>query len=132
MIGVEDVLAVNIWKDVDTSVPNVVVRPDGKITLPLIGDVLASGLTTKQLTDSITEKIKKFLDDPTVAVIVVRIESQKVSIIGAVSKPGSYPLGAPLTVLELLARAGGLTDYAKTKNIRILRKKGGQTILFNY
>jgi polysaccharide export outer membrane protein len=132
VIGVEDVLAVSIWKDADTSVPNVVVRPDGKITLPLIGDVLASGLTTKQLADSITEKIKKFLDEPTVAVIVVRIESQKVSIVGAIGHPGSYPLGAPMTVLELIARAGGLADFAKTKSIRIVRKKGGRIFMFNY
>jgi polysaccharide biosynthesis/export protein len=134
IIGVEDVLAIDVWKDKDSSAPQVVVRPDGKITVPLIKDVQAAGLTTKQLEESITEKLLKFMQEPpTVTVIVLKIESQKVSIVGAISKPGAYPLGAPMTVLELIARAGGVTEFAKGggKSIKILRKKDGRTIDFN-
>lgn len=134
IIGVEDVLTVNVWKDPDSSVPQVVVRPDGKITLPLIKDVQAAGLTTKQLEESITQLLTPFMKQPVVTVIVLKIESRKVSIVGAVSKPGAYPLGAPMTVLELIARAGGLTEFAKGggKSIKVLRKKDGSTVSFNY
>lgn len=134
VIGIEDVLAIDVWKDKDSSAPQVVVRPDGKITIPLIKDVQAAGLTTKQLEESITQKLLKFMQEPpTVTVIVLKIESQKVSIVGAIGRPGAYPLGAPMTVLELIARAGGVTEYAKGggKSIKILRKKDGSTIDFN-
>jgi len=134
VIGVEDVLAIDVWKDKDSSAPQVVVRPDGKITVPLIKDVQAAGLTTKQLEESITQKLLKFMQEPpTVTVIVLKIESQKVSIVGAIGKSGAYPLGAPMTVLELIARAGGVTEFAKGggKSIKILRKKDGRTIDFN-
>jgi polysaccharide biosynthesis/export protein len=134
IIGVEDVLAVHVWKDPDTSMPQVVVRPDGKVTLPLIKDIQAAGLTTKQLEESITQKLSRFVNDPTVTVIVTKIESQKVSIVGEIGKPGAYPLIAPMTVLELIAKAGGITENAKGggKAIKILRKKDGSTVDFNY
>jgi polysaccharide export outer membrane protein len=133
VIGVEDALSVNVWKDADSSAPQVVVMPDGKITLPLIKDVQAAGLTARQLEASITEKLSQFLKDvPPVTVIILKIESRKVSIVGAVGRPGAYPLVGPLTVLELIARAGGIGEYAKGggKAIKILRK--GSTIDFNY
>ena len=132
VIGLEDVLQINVWKEPDFSVQSVVVRPDGKITLPVIGDIQANGLTTKQLQDSYIDRLRTYVKDPTVTVIVVKIESQKVSIVGAVGKPGAYPMGAPMTVLELIAKAGGLTDYAKATRIKILRKKDGRLLLFNY
>ncbi len=135
VIGVEDVLSVNVWRDADSSAPQVVVRPDGKITIPLIKDVQAAGLTTKQLEESITQKFLQFMKEPpTVTIIVIKIESRTVSIAGAISKPGTYPLIAPLTVLELIARAGGPSEFAKGggKFIKILRKKDGSTINFNY
>ncbi len=135
VIGVEDVLRVNVWRDPDSSAPQVVVRPDGKITLPLIKDVQAAGLTTKQLEESITQKFMQFMSaPPTVTIIVEKIESRKVTIVGSISKPGAYPFGAPLTVLELIGRAGGPTEFAKGggKAIKILRKKDGSTIDFNY
>jgi len=133
VIGLEDVLAVNVWKDVDHSAPSVVVRPDGKITLPLIGDLQANGLTPMQLQEAIAERLKEFfVSVPTVTVTVTKVESKKVSIVGAVVKPGAYPLGAPMTVLELIARAGGLSEYAKTTKIKIVRKKDGRVLQFNY
>ncbi len=132
VIGVEDVLSINVWKETELSQPQIVVRPDGKITLPVIGDVQAAGLTTKQLRDNLVEKLKDLVIAPTVTVIVTKIESQKVSIVGNVAKQGTYPLGSPVTVLELIARAGGLTEYAKSKSITILRKKDGKTLNFNY
>ena len=133
VIGLEDVLAVNVWKDVDHSAPSVVVRPDGKITLPLIGDLQANGLTPIQLQAAIAERLGEFfVSVPTVTVTVTKIESKKVSIVGAVVKPGAYPLGAPMTVLELIARAGGLSEYAKMTKIKIVRKRDGRVLEFNY
>jgi polysaccharide export outer membrane protein len=133
VIGLEDVLAINVWKDADHSAPQVVVRPDGKVTLPLIGDMQANGLTTKQLQEAIAERLKEFfMSVPTVTVTVTKIESKKVSIVGAVAKPGAYPLGAPITVLDLIARAGGLMEFAKTTKIKIVRKRDGKILAFNY
>jgi polysaccharide export outer membrane protein len=132
MIGVEDVLSVNVWREPELSLKEVVVRPDGKISLPLVSDILASGLTTVQLQEKIAEKLKEFISSPVVSVTVVRIASLSVSIVGEVLKPGSYPLVAPMTVLELLARAGGVTQDAKSKKIKILRKEDGKTIQINF
>jgi len=132
VIGLEDVLAINVWKEAELSVPSVVVRPDGKITLPLIGDIQASGLTTRKLQEAIAERLKEFVAAPTVTVTVTKIESQKVSIVGQIAKPGAYALGSPMTVLDLIARAGGLTEFAKMKSIKIVRKRDGRTLNFNY
>jgi polysaccharide biosynthesis/export protein len=135
IIGVDDVLSVSVWKDSDSTVPQAVVRPDGKITLPLIKDVPAAGLTTRQLEESITQKLQQFLTEvPPVSIIVLKIESQKVSIVGQISKPGAYPFGARLTVLELIARAGGLAETARGggNSIKILRKKDGSLLDFKY
>lgn len=132
VIGLEDVLSIYVWKEPELSAPSIVVRPDGKITLPLIGDIQASGSTPEQLKEVLTQRLKDYVEIPTVTVSVLRIESQKVSIVGSVGRPGTYALGAPLTVLELIARAGGLTEYAKAKDIKIVRKKDGRTLFFNY
>ncbi len=134
VIGVEDVLAVNVWKDPELSVREVVVRPDGKISLPLAGEILTSGLTVRQLQDAIAEKLKDYINSPVVTVTVVRIASQSVSVVGQVGKPGTYPLISPTTVMELLAKAGGIGLDAKSKKIKIIRKEDGkETVLpFNY
>ncbi len=132
IIGLEDILSVNVWREPDLSVKEVMVRPDGKISLPLIGDVQASGLTVKQLQEKITERLKEYVAAPTVAVAVLKIASQSVSIVGQVAKPGVYYLGSPMTVLELLAKAGGLTEYANKKKIAIVRKEGNQTRYFRF
>ena len=134
VIGLEDILAVNVWREPELSVKEVPVRPDGKISLPLVGDVQASGMTTKQLQERITEKLKEFVAAPTVTVAVLKIGSQYVSIVGQVAKPGVYYLGSPITVLELLARAGGISEYGNKKRIAIVRKEGQQTkhLSFNF
>jgi len=135
VIGVDDILSVEVWRSPDHSAPHAVVRPDGKITLPLIKDVQAAGLTTKQLEESVTQKFMGFLKErPTVTITVLKIESRKVSIGGNIAKPSAYSFGEPLTVLELIIRAGGPTEYAKGggKAIKIIRKKDGSIIDFNY
>ncbi len=134
VIGLEDTLAVNVWKEAELSVKEVVVRPDGKISIPLVGDIQASGSTPKQLQDRITEKMREFVASPNVTVVVLKIGSQSVSIVGQVAKPGVYYLGSPLTVLELLARAGGFREEAKIKKIVIVRQDGERTshFAFNY
>jgi polysaccharide biosynthesis/export protein len=132
VIGLEDVLAVNVWKEPELSVKEVMVRPDGKVSLPLIGEIQASGLTPKQLQERIVDRMKEFVAAPTVAVVVVKIASRSVSIVGQVAKPGVYYLGSPTTVLELLARAGGLSEYAKSKNISIIRKEGDRTVSYRF
>jgi polysaccharide biosynthesis/export protein len=130
VIGPEDVLSVNVWREAELSLREIVVRPDGKISLPLVNEIQAAGVTTRQLQDGITEKLKAFMASPTVAVSVVRVVSQSVSVVGQVLHPGSYTLGSQLTVLEILARAGGLTEYAKEKEIRVVRKENGKTLQF--
>jgi len=134
IIGPSDVLNVSVWKEPDIS-RTVPVRLDGKITLPLAGDIMASGLTTDQLQLSIKEKLEPFLNDPEVTVIVQEAKSKKVNIFGRVSKPGSYELTKPTTVLDGIAMAGGLGDFAKASKIYVLRTDAnGQTqrLKFNY
>jgi polysaccharide biosynthesis/export protein len=132
VIGLEDVLAINVWKEPDMSVKEVIVRPDGKISLPLIGDIQASGQTPKQLQDRIREKMKEYVASPTVTVVVLKIVSQSVSIVGQVAKPGIYSLGSPTTVLELLAKAGGFREEANTKKISVVRNENGKTSYFPF
>jgi len=134
VIGVEDVLAVSVWREPEVSVKEIMVRPDGKISLPLVSDIQASGLTPRQLQDRITEKLKEYVSSPNVTVVVLKISSQSVSIVGQVTRPGVYFLGSPMTVLELLAKAGGFREEANTKKISIVREENGKTsrFLFNY
>jgi len=120
VIGSGDVLAVSVWKqpDISRSLP---VRSDGRISLPLIGEVQAGGRTPLNLEEDITAKLEPFLKDPEVTVIVEQINSQKFNILGRVAKPGSYPLTNPTTVLDAIAIAGGCREFAKQKAIYILR-----------
>ena len=133
VIGPEDVLEISVWREPDLTM-KAVVRPDGKIGVRLLNDVQASGLTTKQLQDRLQTDFSRFVSEPVVTVIITEVRSQMVHIIGSVPRPGVYPLGAPLTVMEILARAGGLADFAKKEEIAIVRTEGGKTqrLLFNY
>jgi polysaccharide export outer membrane protein len=134
VIGPEDVLGIWVWHEADFT-RKVFVRPDGKIGLPFLRDIQASGLTTSQLADVIKQEAKKLLSDPEVSVTVEEIHSQVVNLLGAVNKPGVYPLGSPMTVVDLLARAGGLLEYAKKDEILILRSQGpfmSTRYIFNY
>lgn len=133
VIGPDDVLGVLFWRD-ETLSGDVVVRPDGKISLPLLNEIEVAGMTPEQLRGVLLTRASKFVEEPSVAVVVRAINSRKVFITGQVSRPGSYPLTAPTSVLQLIAVAGGLTDYADSKNVVILRKEQGRPISlkFNY
>ena len=131
VIGPSDVLTVVFWRDKDIS-SDVTVRPDGKITLPLINEVQASGLTPEQLRAQVTAVAAKYVEDPTVTVVVKTINSRKLFITGQVAKPGEYPLGTPTTVLQLIALAGGLHEFADSKNIRIVRTENGRTLSYKF
>jgi polysaccharide biosynthesis/export protein len=123
MIGADDLLLVNVWKETEIS-RSVLVRPDGKISLPLIGDLSANGRTPVQLRDDIAARLRAYLSDPEVTVIVQEARSQKFSILGEVEHPGSYPLSKAMTVLDALAISGGFREFAKTSKIFILRVNG--------
>ena len=134
VIGADDVLAVNVWKEPEISrvVP---VRSDGMISLPLVGELQASGQTPRQLEQEIADKLKSYISEPEVTVIVQEIKSQKFNVLGQVARPGSYPLTTSLTALDAIALAGGFRDFAKQKSIYILRQKpdGSELRLpFNY
>jgi polysaccharide export outer membrane protein len=133
VIGPDDVLSIVFWRDKDMS-DDVAVRPDGKISLPLINEVQASGLTPEQLRVALTTAANKFVEDPAVTVVVKAINSRKVFITGQVAKPGPYSLSAPTTVLQLIATAGGVAEYAKSDRIMVMRTENGKTIgrRFNY
>jgi polysaccharide export outer membrane protein len=134
VIGPDDVLNVNVWEEPEFS-QTVPVRPDGKISLPLVGDVVASGLTPKQLEASIKAPLGNFVSSPAVTVIVHEVKSRRVTVAGQVAKPGSYVLQTPMTALDAIAQAGGPLEYAKLKSIYVLRTGStGQPIRlrFNY
>lgn len=133
-IGSGDVLRISVWREPEVSVDGVAVRSDGKISLPLIREVYALGLMPVELEALLTREFSRLINNPVVTVIVKEINSQKVYLVGGVVRPGSIFLRTPMTVLQVLAEAGGLTDYAKKKKIYILRNDGGQEsrIQFNY
>jgi polysaccharide export outer membrane protein len=127
VIGPDDVLDVRFWKDQDMS-GEVVVRPDGRISLPLLNDVQAAGLTPDQLRARLMEEARRYVETPNATVIVKTINSRKVFITGQVEKPGPYPLTSRLTVVQLIAMAGGLREYAEAEKIVIMRSEGGRVI----
>jgi polysaccharide export outer membrane protein len=133
VIGAEDVLSILFWRDKDMSA-DVVVRPDGKISLPLVNDVDAAGLTPDQLRERLTQVASKFIPDPSLAVVVKEIHSRKVFITGNVGKPGAYALSGDMNVVQLIALAGGLAEYADAKNIVVMRSGAGgqQSFKVNY
>jgi polysaccharide export outer membrane protein len=133
LIGARDVLSVIFWRDKDMSA-DVSVRPDGMISLPLINEVKAEGLTPDQLRDQVAQRAARYVADPTVSIVVREIHSRQVFITGEVNKPGAYALMMPTSVMQLISLAGGLREYAKTKDIVILRTEGGKqtAIQFNY
>jgi polysaccharide export outer membrane protein len=132
VIGIGDVLFVNYWRDKDNMTGDYPVRPDGKVTLPLLNDVDAAGLTTEQLRDRLTKASLKFLEDPTITVGVRAINSRKVYILGGIQKPGPYDLLIPMDVVSLMAVAGGLKEFVNGKNILIMRADGGGTKTFHF
>ena len=127
-------LAVNVWKEPDIS-RSIPVRSDGRISLPLVGEVQAAGKTPLSLEQEIAEKLKSYIAEPEVTVIVQQVNSQKFNILGQVNRPGSYPLTNSPTVLDAIAVAGGFRDFAKRKSIYVLRQNPDGTqarLAFNY
>ena len=133
VIGPGDVLGVLFWREAELS-GDVTVRPDGRITLPVVGEFQAAGQRPDELQKLVLEASSKFITDANVTVVVRTINSRKIFITGRVTTPGGNPLVGPLNVLQAIALAGGLTEYADAKNIAVLRNEGGQqrTFKFNY
>jgi polysaccharide biosynthesis/export protein len=134
LIGDKDILAIDVWHEAELS-RAVPVRPDGKISVPLLGEVQASGLTPDQLQANLTDGLRKYLTNPEVTVIVQEARSQFFNVVGEVMKPGAYILGEQLTVLDAIALAGGFRDFASQKKIYVLRARSDgsqQRIPFNY
>jgi polysaccharide export outer membrane protein len=134
VIGNDDRLAINVWKEPDLT-RSIPVRSDGKISLPLVGELQAAGRTPLQLEQDIANRLRNYITEPEVTVMVEQINSEKFNILGQVTKPGSYPLTAATTVMDAIATAGGFKDFAKQKGIYILRQnsRGGESrIPFNY
>jgi polysaccharide biosynthesis/export protein len=133
VIGPADALENDVWKEADLNA-KVPVRPDGKISMPLLGDVMASGFTPTQLAADLSTRLKKYLDDPRVTVVVTAVNSRRIYIVGEVLHTGPYALLGNMTVLQALSGAGGFTPFASLKNIYILRNQGGTEVKlpFNY
>lgn len=133
VIGGQDVLDISVWKEPEVSrvVP---VRPDGKISLPLLNDVQAAGLSPAALAAQITESLKKYVTNPQVTVIVTTINSQRVYLLGEVTRPGAFPMIPGMTVLQAVSSGGGFTQFARTKGIYVLRNENGKQVKypFNY
>ena len=132
-IGAQDVLRIDVWKEAELT-RTVPVRPDGKISLPLLNDVQAAGLTPAELSKVITEGLKKFINSPQVTVTVNEINSRRVYVTGEVAHAGAFPLLPNMTVLQALSSSGGFTQFAKTKGIYVLRNEDGKQVKhpFNY
>jgi polysaccharide export outer membrane protein len=132
IVGEGDVLHINVWKETEIS-QTVVVRPDGNISLPLVNEVAVAGLSPRQIQQLLTDKLRSILTNPQVTVSVAEVRSKMVYITGEVGKPGAYSVASPLNVLQLIARAGGLNEFANRKNIYILRGSDKKNRLhFNY
>ncbi len=132
-IGPEDALEIAVWKD-ETLKSSVLVRPDGGISFPLVGDLRVAGLTTTQVREEIVRRLTRFVPDAEVTVSVVRVASYRIYVIGRVNKPGEFAVGRAIDVLQALSLAGGLTPFANDDEIRIIRREGGRqlTIPFDY
>ena len=129
VIGVQDLLYVRVWREQDFT-SNYAVRPDGKITLPLIGDVQAAGLTPERLAAQLKQGLSDYINNPDVTVTVTQVNSKKYFITGEVGRPGEFPLAVPVRVFDALSNAGGFREFANKKKIVIIR--GSERLKFNY
>jgi len=132
-IGAQDVLRIDVWKE-EQLTRTVPVRPDGKVTLPLMNDIQAEGLTPMQLAASISEGLKKYINNPQVTVTITEINSRRIYVTGEVARAGAFPLLPNMTVLQALSSSGGFTQFARLKNIYVLRVENGKQVKhpFNY
>jgi len=130
-IGPEDILEISVWREKDLQ-REVLVRPDGWLTFPLVGNVQAAGKTAYQVEQEIRQRLRKFIPDPVVTVTVKKIQGLKIFVTGRVGKPGEYMVGRYIDVLQALTLAGGLTPFAKEDKIKVLRKQGGKEVVIPF
>lgn len=130
-VGPEDVLEISVWRE-DTLKKEALVRPDGGISYPLIGEVRAAGRTVSEIREEITKRLDKFIPDPAVTVTILKTGSQRVYVIGKVTKPGEFSLGRYVDVLQALSMAGGLTPFADSNNIRVMRRNGDRQVVLPF
>jgi polysaccharide biosynthesis/export protein len=131
-IGPQDILRIDVWKEPEISRSGLPVRPDGKISLPLLNDVQAAGLSPLELSNVISEGLKKYMNNPQVTVTVLEINSKRVYVTGEVRRPGAFALLPNMTVLQALTNSGGFTQFARTKGIYVLRNVGGKQLKFPF
>jgi len=131
LLGPEDALEVSVWKEPDLT-KQLIVRPDGKITYPLIGEVQAAGLTVKQLQEEILKRLEKYVTDAHVTVILLKAQNYKIYVTGKVNKPGDFVIGKPVNVMQAIAMAGGLTPFASPGSIMVLRTVGGKEEVYPF
>jgi len=130
-LGPEDILEISVWKD-EALTKQVVVRPDGWISFPLIGDIQAAGRTVEELRQEIQTRIKSYIPDAPVTVMVIKVGSPKVYVVGKVAKPGVYIMGEPMRVMQVLAMAGGATPFADKNSILIIREENSKQRIYNF
>src|SRR5262245_13877013 len=130
-IGPEDVLEISVWKE-EALKKDVLVRPDGEISFPLAGDLRAAGRTVGELRAELTKRLEKYIPDPVVSVLVNRVASNKIYVVGRVARPGDFAAGRYIDVLQALAMAGGLTPFADEKAIKVIRKQGGVDVVLPF
>ena len=130
-LGPEDILEISVWKD-EALTKQVVVRPDGWISFPLIGDIKAVGRTVEELRQEIQTRIKSYIPDAPVTVMVIKVGSPKVYVVGKVAKPGVYIMGEPMRVMQVLAMAGGATPFADKNSILIIREENSKQRIYNF
>lgn len=130
-LGPEDVVEVSVWRE-ESLKKEILVRPDGAISFPLVGDVPASGRTTEELRADLTQRLGRFLSDPVVSVTVLRIAAQKIYVVGRVNKPGEFVSGRYIDVLQALSMAGGLTPFASANDIRVMRRQGAKQVILPF
>jgi polysaccharide biosynthesis/export protein len=130
-VGPEDLLEISVWRE-DALKKEALVRPDGGISYPLIGEVQAAGKTVLEIREEIAKRLERFIPDPAVSVAILKVGSQRVYVIGKVNKPGEYPLGRYVDVLQALSMAGGLTPFADSNEIRVMRREGGRQVVLPF
>ena len=133
-VGPGDILEISVWKEPEVSVPTIVIRPDGKISIPLVNDVLVSDKTPMEIQEMLAQKLEPFIKSANVTVTVREIRSKKIYVLGQIGRPGAYDITQPTTVLQMLTQAGGLLPFAKQKSIYVMRNQSGapQKLAFNY
>jgi polysaccharide export outer membrane protein len=130
-VGAEDVLEISVWRE-DALKKETLVRPDGGVSYPLIGEVQAAGKTVLEIREEIAQRLEKFIPDPAVSVSILKVGSQRVYVIGKVNKPGDFPVGRHVDVLQALSMAGGLTPFADGNDIRVMRREGDRQVVLPF